>query len=210
MCSESHQVPDQFKVEDQPPGLERIIDRLDTVRDRGSACIRDIVRAFGTATFVPFLIVPAILVVSPLSGIPLFSSICGIAIALISAQMLLRREHLWLPNWFLNLQFTEDQLEKALGPAHRIARFIDRISKPKWRILNRPPFDLIPEALCMLAGLSMPFLEVVPFSSSALALAVLCFSVGFLARDGRFTLVAIGIMALAMLIPINLFLLVST
>ena len=46
---------------------------------------------------MPPLMLPALLVVSPLSSIPLFSSACGLIIALISVQMVLHQHKLWLP-----------------------------------------------------------------------------------------------------------------
>lgn len=184
------------------PGIERIVDKLARLEGRDDVRVEDMVKVFGSATFVPFLIIPAILIVSPLSGIPFFSTICGVTIALVAAQMVVRRKHLWLPGWLMKMSISGEALKGALRPVRRIACFIDDHSEPKYRFLNRPPFDLLPAVLCVAAGLVMPMLEVVPFSSSALGLSVLCFSVGFLARDGRFTLAGIGIMAIALATPL--------
>jgi hypothetical protein len=47
----------------------------------------------------------------------------------------------------------------------------------------------------------MPVLELVPFSSSILGMAVLSCSVALIARDGLFVVIGAGFMALAVAVP---------
>jgi hypothetical protein len=60
---------------------------------------------------------------------------------------------------------------------------------------------LLPQMLCVLCGLAMPFLELLPFSSSLLGMAVLLISVGFLVRDGVYTLAGLVFIFIAASIP---------
>ena len=50
-------------------------------------------------------------------------------------------------------------------------------------------------AACILAGLAMPFLELLPLTSSILATAVTLIGLGLLVRDGLLALLGLGCVA---------------
>jgi hypothetical protein len=182
--------------------LTAIIHRVMALSDGPTVSVREIIAGFGEASFLPFLMVPALIVVSPLSGIPLLSTICGTCIALISVQMLMpRHRHLWLPDAIMRQRIGTVRLVTGLRRIESPARWIDRRSQQRLQILVRPPLSVLPQLMCVLCGAAMPFLELVPFSSSILASAVVLFGVGFLARDGLFTLAAMAVTALGASIP---------
>jgi hypothetical protein len=182
-----------------------IVARLEELSDRDQVPLRDLIESCGTASFVPALMVPALLVVTPLSGIPLISSICGISIALISAQMLWKRDHLWLPDFVMTRQVPGEKLRGAFQRMQSIAGFLDRHTRDdRFHQLVGRGGRVVPQALCVIAGGLMPVLEVVPFSSSILGAAVLCFSVAFLTRDGLFVVFGMAIMAVVAVIPVFL------
>jgi len=74
--------------------------------------VGEIVESLGQDSLPPNLMIPAFAVASPLSGVPLFSSICGLLIALVSAQMLIGRDHVWLPGFLMRRQVSGDRLRK--------------------------------------------------------------------------------------------------
>lgn len=166
-----------------------IVDRLEaaTLRDRLS--VRVLVEEFGSSSFLPALMVPALLVVSPLSGIPLFSTVCGLTIAFISAQMLIRRRHLWLPAPLMRMGIDPQRARAALKKLRRPSAWLDRNSRTRMRLLTSAPARGALQLLCLVCGLAMPFLELVPFSSSLLGGAVVLIATALLARDGLFALV---------------------
>ena len=182
--------------------LGAIIERVMALSDTPTVSVRDIVAGFGEASFLPFLMVPALIVVSPLSGIPLLSTICGTCIALISVQMLIpRHRHLWLPAAIMRQRIGTVRLVTGLRRIEGPARWIDARSHRRLQVLVRPPVSILAQMMCVLCGAAMPFLELVPFSSSILASAVVLFGVGFLARDGVFTLAGMAIAMLGASIP---------
>ncbi|MBC9248455.1 exopolysaccharide biosynthesis protein [Paracoccus sp. 11-3] len=160
--------------------------------------IRDMVEALGYASLLPTLMVVAMAVVSPLSGIPLFSSICGVLIALTSVELLIRRKHLWLPGFLMRRQVSSRKLANAYRWAEGPARWLDRVSRPRLQFLVRRPLVWIAQIACLLAGAVMPFLELVPFTSSILGLAVFLMGFGMLVRDGLFAL--LGLLVIAALV----------
>lgn len=191
-------------VQDDPDRPVRgIVDRLEQSARSDIVALGDVVRAFGTASFVSTMMVPALMVVSPLSGIPFFSSLCGITIALIAGQMLFRRTHLYLPRAVTRRTMPGDKLRAGAIRMRGVADFLDRHTRRE-----RLPFlvgqggRILPQVLCVIAGLSMPVLELVPFSSSVLGMAVLSFSIALLTRDGVFVLVGLAIIGGAAALPL--------
>ena len=198
-------------VTDTPDGkpVEHMMNRVRTVARAETVTTRDLVEAGGKSSFVPAMMIPALLVVSPLSGIPGFSSLMGLTIAIIAAQLVFGRDHLWLPDMLMRRQMRGARVEPALGRLTGFARWIDRHSHERLRALTTPPLVKLAQALCMVCGLGMPFLELVPFSSSILGTAVIFFSVGFLARDGLYVIAAFAMMGIATVVPVAMILWVS-
>lgn len=178
-----------------------VLDRLDSLSQADHVSLARMVQTFGDASFVPALMVPALLVVSPLSGIPLFSSLCGLTIALIAAQMLARRTHLWVPGMLGRRRVAGRRMARAVKALRGPAGWLDSHTGARLRLLFRAPLSLLPPLMAMVCGLAMPFLELVPFSSSILGSAVLLISVGLLSRDGVWIVVAGAVMAMASAIP---------
>ncbi len=165
---------------------------------KGNVSLGHVATVFGATAYVPVLIVPALIVFSPLSGIPFLPSIFGLMIALVALQMIIGKRSLWLPTWIMRREVSADQLQKALNWLKPAASWLDRTAKRRFLVLTAQPLVLIPQLACVFCGLIMPFLELVPFSSSLLAAAVICFSVSFLARDGVFVVIGGIFMTLAM------------
>jgi hypothetical protein len=195
-------VPDSAR---SPGPVEDIVDRLDeTAQGRERVTLGDVVEAFGRRSFLPMLMVPALLVLSPLSGIPLFSSVCGITIALIAAQMLWPgRDHLWLPDRLMRQNISGARARKSVAQLGRIARRLDGLARDrlKWFVGHRPGRTLL-EASCFVAGAAMPFFEIVPFTSSILGFAVLLMATALLTRDGIFALAGLVVIVLAPTVPL--------
>ncbi|WP_373356490.1 exopolysaccharide biosynthesis protein [Pseudoroseicyclus sp. CXY001] len=178
---------------DDPHSVTDILDRMQEAAEGESVPLRDLVAALGEASFVPLLFAPALALVTPLSGIPLFSSACGVLIVLVASQMLLNREHLWLPDWLMRRELPSDRLKNATRWMRKPAAFLDRISRRRLEVFVVRPFDWVTEAACLVCGLVMPALEFVPFTSSIMGAAVAFFSLGLLVRDGLFSLIALFI-----------------
>lgn len=174
--------------------VENVIERARNGLHEGKVSVRDVVEALGRASFAPLLLVPALVVVTPASGIPLLSSICGISIALIAIQMLFGRAHVWLPDWIMRRSIPEARLAKAFDWLTPIARFLDRITRVRLRALVERPFLLVPQLLAFLSGAVMPLLEVLPFTSSMLGATVSLLAVGMVTRDGL--LVVLGVLVI--------------
>lgn len=174
--------------------IEGLLDAARNASDGDKTSVGQIVQSLGEQSLTPNLIFVALAVVSPLSGIPLFSTICGVTIALIAGQMLIGRDHIWLPSFVMSRRVDSDRLSHAVDVLRRPARWLDRITRPRLRLLVRGPVRKLTQLACMACGLVMPFLELVPFTSSTLGGVVSLLAFGMLARDGLFTLLGLVVL----------------
>lgn len=178
-----------------------ILDKLETLgRADHDVKLEHVVQAFGGTAFVPMLMVHALIVLSPLSGIPFLPTLFGLLIALTALQMVLGKRRLWLPGFLLCREVSSGRLLRALTWLRRPADWLDQRAKRRFTFLTGQPLVLIPQLTCVACGTAMPFLEIVPFSSSLLAAAVICFSVSFLVRDGLFVILGGVFVGLALLV----------
>ncbi|AJE49053.1 exopolysaccharide synthesis, ExoD [Celeribacter indicus] len=178
--------------------MGEIVDRLADAAERGEeVALENILDTLGRASFVPMLMAAALAVVTPLSGIPLFSSLCGITIALISAQMVIGRDCLWMPRWLGRRTVPAARLKTATDALRKPAGWLDRNSGERLRPLVSPPMDRVISLICMLCGLTMPLLELVPFTSSILGTAVAFLSLTLLVQDGLFALIGFSVIGVA-------------
>ena len=191
---------------DHPNGPIRAI--LTTLADMGRAdrvSVADLLDKFGTTSFLPALLVPALIVVSPLSGIFFLPTVMGLTIALIAAQMLVGRRSLWLPGLLLRRSVSGARLTRAAAWLDRPARWFDRQTRARYSFMLNWPLKMIPQLGCLLSGLMMPLLELVPLSSSLLGGAITLFAVSLLSRDGLFVVAGLATMAVASLIPLTIY-----
>ncbi|MBQ2260023.1 MAG: exopolysaccharide biosynthesis protein [Loktanella sp.] len=176
--------------------IGEIVETLREVGEDKSPTVRDIVEQLGSASFGAMLLVPAMVIASPASGIPVLPTICGLIIALISIQMVFGRDHIWLPDWLMTRKLDQDRFDRMLHFVRKPVRWVDRVTRPRLTWLLRWPAVLPLQVLCVLCGLAMPVMELVPLTSSIAAFAVCLVAVSLMSDDGFFALagvvVAIG------------------
>lgn len=182
--------------------LGDILARLADLGRAERVSVGDVVDTFGEASFLTALMVPALIVVSPLSGIFLLPTVMGLMLALIALQMIVGRRTLWLPGFILRRSIAGPRLARAAARLSGPADWIDRRTRARLTYFLVWPISLIPQLGCLAAGLMMPFLELVPLSSSILGGAVTLFALSLLTRDGLFVIYGLASLALASIIPI--------
>lgn len=155
--------------------------------------IGEMTDALGTAGHTPMLILPALAVVSPLSGVPGFTSVSGVLIAAVSLQQVLRRPTLWLPRWLRRMRLRTARIRAVITWFRRPARWLDSVTRRRLHPLVTPPLSVLPQGLCFALGAVMPLLELVPFTSSILGAVITVIATGLFIGDGL--IVAAGMAA---------------
>lgn len=187
----------------EEPAVSSIVNDLEKNLDDRRTTLGDVIEAFGQRSFLATMLVPALIAFSPLSGIPMLSTMLGLAIALSAAQMLIGRDHLWLPRLIKRVPLGETANGRAMGAVEKVANWLDRYSRSRFSRFTSGPFRKVSVAICLVCGSLMPLLELVPFSSSLLGLIVLLLSVGLLARDGLFVFLGMLAAAIVFTLPIS-------
>jgi hypothetical protein len=182
---------------------------LDQVKEAGddpqTVTLADIREQLGRRSFGPLLLFAGLALSTPLSGIPGLPSLFGLIIALIAGQMLIGLEGLWMPQFVLRRSFTREKVERFDKIVRYVARYVDKIIRPRWCYLTERPFSTVIAALCCLLGLIMPPLEFVPLTSAIPAFPVAMFGLALMTRDGLFVIIGfasllVGAAAIAFLL----------
>ena len=175
---------------------ESIEDVLDCVEEAGDGeervSVSDIVDRIGDGAFAPLMLVPALVMISPVTAIFGVATFCGAIIVLITVQMVIGRETLWLPGFIRTRTVSGAKLDRATGWLAGPARFVDRLTRKRLSRLVEPPLDRLWAALCMALALVVPVFELVPMSATVIATAIALFGLAMLAKDGLFAILGLS------------------
>lgn len=174
--------------------LEELLDRIgELARNNEEVSIGMVVESIGSRSFGPLLMLIGITLFSPLSGVPGMSFFMASFVLLVAGQLLIGRKQFWLPHYILDRSIEHGKLEKALGWLAKPARHIDRVLKPRLTFLVHNGGSYGVAAVCVVIGLCMPFMELVPFSASAAGLALLALGLALVVHDGLLVLLALAV-----------------
>lgn len=179
----------------EPCNLEQVLERIKKSEnengDSQNISLRSILDELGHRSFAPLLLLPGLVTLLPVGGIPGVPTVMGILVFLVSIQLLLGRKSFWLPGWLIDRSVSSSKLEKSrrwmLGPA----RFIDHFLHPRLNIIVNSGGIYIIALLSVVVALMMPPMELVPFSAIGAGLALTLFGLALLARDGLIALLGI-------------------
>lgn len=182
-----------FMSDDQKfTDLEGMLDLLERgVGDSDCVSIGKMTEVVGRRSFGPLLLFAGIIAVSPLSGIPGMPTLLGCMVILIASQLLLQRDHFWLPRWILKRSVSRGKFEKAIRFFRPLARFVDRFLRPRLTPITHKPGNYLIALLCILIAATMPPLEVLPFAATTAGAALTTFGLSLIAHDGLLALIAL-------------------
>lgn len=176
----------------EPDNLQALIKCLRQAGDADEPVrIESMLQATGERSIGALLLVPGLLVLSPLSGIPGLPSVFAVMVILIAGQLLIGRQHFWLPQWLLCRTASRSKYDRALAFLKRPARWVDRLLRPRLKFLTGGRAIKVNALLCIMIAATMPPLEVIPFGNSTAGAALSILGAGIMARDGLMVLVAI-------------------
>ncbi|WP_186827060.1 exopolysaccharide biosynthesis protein [Shimia ponticola] len=178
-----------------------MLDRASGLKDHDTLTFGDVLGEFGRASFLPLLILLGLALASPLSGIPLFSSVAGLSIALIAFQGAAGRSVIWLPKAFLSKGVKGARAASAIKRLRGIATWLDARTARRWHLLTDRISGRVLMGIAGCAGAATPLLELIPFSSSLIGLGTVLIALALLVRDGVVALAGLGAFAAAAVVP---------
>ncbi|MDG5747783.1 exopolysaccharide biosynthesis protein [Qipengyuania sp. XHP0207] len=175
----------------EPESVEDVLGELDDLAANGEKVrIGDVLDDFGGRSFGPFIMLPALLELTPVGGIPGIPTFLAVVIALIAVQLLLGKEHIWLPQWLQDRSVESRKLHKGIGKLRGIAHWLDEHSHGRLERLTEGVWLRVAAAVVILLCLTVPPLEFLPFASSGPMLAIASIGLALTVRDGVVMLVA--------------------
>lgn len=152
----------------------------------------EIVGELGQRSQGPFLLVPGLIGMSPVSGIPLVPALLALIIAVFSLQILIGRNHLWLPDMLARRELDGEKVRAGLNRIDPVAARMDRWFGGRLERLSGGIVVRVAALMCVLLSLCVPVFELVPFAGIAPMTAIAAFGLAILVRDGLLMLAAIA------------------
>lgn len=184
-------------MEQEVTSLEELLDRIaDAADDEDRVSLDAILDKVGRRSFGPMLLLAGLITLMPVIGdIPGMPTMMGLLVVVTAGQMLFQRDHFWLPKWMLKRTAPHDKLCKAVDWLRRPARFLDRVSRPRMRLVVGGTGTYAVAVVCVFIALAMPAMEVVPFSANGAGAALTVFGLSLIARDGLLAVIAHSVTA---------------
>lgn len=178
--------------------LEQMVERLAKASDEnGRVPVSAMLGVVGHKSFGPLLVFAGLIAFSPLSGIPGVPTGVGLIVLLTAGQMLCGRTHFWLPHWLVRRTVPRRRYDQTLEFMRPVARFVDRFFRPRLTFLTRHIGAWLVAVVCVLIGMTMPPLELMPFAATAAGAALTAFGLSLIAQDGAMAVVALACTATA-------------
>ena len=156
-------------------------------------------------SYGPFLLIPALIDISPVGGIPGLPTALGLIIIIVAAQMLFGRKHLWLPGFIERRSISAEKACRSTKKLRGLAKWLDRWFHGRLPYFTKGPFVRGAAIFCILLALTVPPLELLPFATTAPMAAIAAFGLALLVRDGLLMIIATALALAAVGIGIGLF-----
>ncbi|MDP4574066.1 exopolysaccharide biosynthesis protein [Qipengyuania sp. G39] len=177
---------------EEPEGVEEVLGQLDDLTTKsGKVCISDVLDDFGGRSFGPFIMLPALLELTPVGGIPGVPTFLAALIALVAVQLLIGKEHIWMPGFLQNRAVESKKLHKGIAKLRGVAHWLDEHSHGRLKPMTQGVWVKIAALVVILLCMTVPPLEVLPFASSGPMLAIAAIGLALTVRDGVVMLVAL-------------------
>ncbi|MEE9320568.1 MAG: exopolysaccharide biosynthesis protein [Granulosicoccus sp.] len=186
--------------------INGLLDQLEAAIGCETVSIGDLAERIGQRGYGALLIVPALLEITPIGGVPGVPTVLAVIISLFAVQILFGRQRMWLPHFIEQRKLSASRITAGVSELRPLARRLDSCFRGRFSALTERVFVQFAALICLLLMLLVPPLEIVPFASSAPMLAVIAFGLALLIRDGVLMVVAILISGGAFTLTLGMFL----
>ena len=176
---------------DDPETLCDMLGRIEDLADGdGETTVGDVQDRLGSRSFGALILLPALIGVTPVAGIPGLPAVLAVVILLFSVQLAIGRDNLWLPGALRDRGIANDKLRKAMDTLGPWAERLDRIFQRRIRWLTSRPFARVAAAICAAFAATIPVVGFVPFAAALPFAAIAAFGLALLLRDGILMILA--------------------
>ena len=177
--------------DDDVHSVTDILDRLrDMANDRDRVKLGEVIEALGNRSYGPLLLVPALIEISPVGGIPGLPTFLAAVIILFAVQIVIGRRHVWLPGFIARRGIKSEKVLRAVDKMSGLGERLDRWFHGRLRWITGGLWIRLAACFVIALALAVPPLELVPFASTAPMAAIAAFGLAMLVRDGLLMLIA--------------------
>lgn len=190
------------RSKEKPPRLSTILNLLASSEEERIPIGR-LVEAFADRAFGALMFIFALPNVIPMP--PGTSAILGFPLVVIAAQLAVGRKTLWLPRAVMQRTIRTVDLQRINNVTGRYIRMVERLLSPRLTFFFGPVGDRVIGGICLLMAIIL-FLPI-PLGNMVPALAIACFSLALLERDGLMALIGLvaAVVAIGILIALAKF-----
>lgn len=156
-------------------------------RDDPKLYLGELINAFGERGFGALMVFLGLLnaLASPIPG---STTILGTPLLLISLQLVIRRDQLWLPRFALKQAFPREEFRRVVGRIRPHLHRVERLSRPRWAFMTNE----ISEVLIGIACSILSVIIMLPIFGGNMFPSLFCalFGFGLMQRDGA--MIALG------------------
>lgn len=176
----------------EPHNLNGVLDEIAEKADHDdtpeSLTVGEILDSVGRRSYGPLLLVIGLFAISPATAVPGMTWLTAALTLVVAGQMALGLRRLWLPKSALNATVKRETVHSGVQKMRGLAKFIDRLLKPRLKFLSGPPFVNLVALMCVLAALVTFPLGLIPLAPLLPGVAIVAFGLGMTARDGLWLL----------------------
>tara|TARA_B100000678_G_scaffold277402_1_gene271131 strand:+ start:295 stop:930 length:636 start_codon:yes stop_codon:yes gene_type:complete len=177
-------------MSDTPKNVCGILDRLTELGDKqDKVSIGNVIGSFGSRSYGPVLLVPALIGISPIGGIPGVPSFLALTLLVIAVQMVVGKERLWLPGFIEDRSIDGEKLANAAEDMEGVAKWMDKIFHGRLEIFTGQTAGRIAAGVIALMCLAVPPLELLPFAVVLPMGVIAAFGIALTVRDGLLMLI---------------------
>lgn len=179
-----------------PPaeGVQEVLGELDELAaENARVCIGDVLDDFGRRSFGVFLLLPPLIELTPIGGVPGMPSFLALVVAITAVQLLLGKDHVWLPAFIQNRSVSGRRLHRALMKLRGVAQWLDARSHKRLPGLTQGVWVQMAALLAIALACLVPPLEVIPFASTVGLLPSAAIGLALLVRDGALMAAALAL-----------------
>jgi hypothetical protein len=172
-----------------------LLDRFLSSHREDRIALSDLVAALGDRAFGALLLVFALLNLIPVP-LPGLSTVLGIPMVLLAAQLTLGRHKVWLPARLAAVTMPRDSFARMIGRAERHLQRIEKLLRPRWTRLTEGMAERGIGTVCLVLALvlSLP----IPFGNLLPAFAIALMALGLLEEDGICVLAGLVVAAISL------------
>jgi hypothetical protein len=169
----------------RPDNLTGVMDRIEEGTEGQDAVrVEDLFEAFSGRLFGPLLVLPGLLLLTPLGGVPLLPAGVGVFVALLSVQRVFGRKEPWVPQKLRERSMERERVVKAFAKARPWTKRVDRVLRPRVTVLTEGRAEVFAAVLATVLGLSIPVVGLVPLAALAPGAGIALIGLALIARDG--------------------------